>query len=111
MLPVLIIMKVLSLAARLAGYGSELGGLVGIFIIVMLPIGILTTLLPLDELANRPSAMEPNSASSSGLWMMSFMVAIKCPPTKYRINEKRRVFSASRPCDTDRIPEKTASVK
>ena len=65
----------------------------------------LTTLLPLAELANRPSA------SSSGLWMMSFMVAIKCPPTKYRMNEKRRVFSASRPCDTDRIPEKAASVK
>ena len=41
-LPVLIIMTVLSLAARLAGYGSVLGGLVGIFIIVMLPIGILT---------------------------------------------------------------------
>ena len=70
----------------------------------------LTTLLPLAELANRPSAMEPNSASS-GLWMMSFMVAIKCPPTKYRMNEKRRVFSACRPCNTDRIPEKTASVK
>ncbi len=34
---------VLSLAARLAGYGSVLGGLVGIFIIVMLPIGILTS--------------------------------------------------------------------
>ena len=33
----------LSLAARLAGYGSVLGGLVGIFIIVMLPIGILTS--------------------------------------------------------------------
>ena len=31
------------LAARLAGYGSVLGGLVGIFIIVMLPIGILTS--------------------------------------------------------------------
>lgn len=42
-LPVLIIMPVLSLAARLAGYGSVLGGLVGIFIIVMLPIGILTS--------------------------------------------------------------------
>ena len=40
-LPVLIIMTVLSLAARLAGYGAALGGLVGIFIIVMLPIGIL----------------------------------------------------------------------
>ena len=40
-LPVLVIMTVLSLAARLAGYGSVLGGLVGIFIIVMLPIGIL----------------------------------------------------------------------
>ena len=40
-LPVLIIMTVLS--ARLAGYGSVLGGLVGIFIIVMLPIGILTS--------------------------------------------------------------------
>ena len=37
------IMTVLSLAARLAGYGSVLGGLVGIFIIVMLPIGILTS--------------------------------------------------------------------
>ena len=36
-------MTVLSLAARLAGYGSVLGGLVGIFIIVMLPIGILTS--------------------------------------------------------------------
>ena len=36
-------MTVLSLAARLAGYGSALGGLVGIFIIVMLPIGILTS--------------------------------------------------------------------
>ena len=70
----------------------------------------LTILLPLAELANRPSAMEPNRASS-GLWMMSFMVAIKCPPAKYRMNEKRRVFSASRPCDTDRIPEKAASVK
>ena len=70
----------------------------------------LTTLLPLAKLANRPSAMEPNRASS-GLWMMSFMVAIKCPPTKYRMNEKRRVFSARRPCNTDRIPEKTASVK
>ena len=33
-LPVLIIMTVLSLAARLAGYGSVLGGLVGIFITV-----------------------------------------------------------------------------
>ena len=42
-LPVLIIMTVLSLAARLAGYGAALGGLVGIFIIVMLPIGILTS--------------------------------------------------------------------
>ena len=42
-LPVLIIMTVLSLAARLAGYGSVLGGLVGIFIIVMPPIGILTS--------------------------------------------------------------------
>lgn len=43
-LPVLIIMTVLSLAARLAGCGSALGGLVvGIFIIVMLPIGILTS--------------------------------------------------------------------
>ena len=41
--PVLILMTVLSLAARLAGYGSVLGGLVGIFIIVMLPIGILTS--------------------------------------------------------------------
>ncbi len=41
--PVLIIMTVLSLAARLAGYGSVLGGLVGIFIIVMPPIGILTS--------------------------------------------------------------------
>lgn len=39
-LPVLGIMTVLSLAAR---YGSALGGLVGIFIIVMLPIGILTS--------------------------------------------------------------------
>ena len=36
-------MTVLSLAARLAGYGSVLGGLVGIFIIVMLPLGILTS--------------------------------------------------------------------
>ena len=71
----------------------------------------LTTLLPLAKLANRPRAMEPNRAGSSGLWMMSFMVAIKCPPTKYRMNEKRRVLSARRPCDTDRIPEKTASVK
>lgn len=43
LLPVLVIMTVLSLAARLAGYGSALGGLVGIFIIVMLPIGILTS--------------------------------------------------------------------
>lgn len=42
-LPVLIIMMVVSIAARLAGYGSVLGGLVGIFIIVMLPIGILTS--------------------------------------------------------------------
>ena len=42
-LPVLGIMTVLSLAARLAGYGSVLGGLVGIFIIVILPIGILTS--------------------------------------------------------------------
>ena len=42
-LPVLVIMTVLSLAARLAGYGSVLGGLVGIFIIVTLPIGILTS--------------------------------------------------------------------
>ena len=33
----------LSLAARLAGYGSVPGGLVGIFIIVMLPIGVLTS--------------------------------------------------------------------
>ena len=40
-LPVLIIMTVLSLAARLAGYGSVLGGLVGIFIIVMLVTGTL----------------------------------------------------------------------
>ena len=40
---VLILMTVLSLAARLAGYGAVLGGLVGIFIIVMLPIGILTS--------------------------------------------------------------------
>ena len=30
LLPVLVIMTVLSLAARLAGYGSALGGLVGI---------------------------------------------------------------------------------
>ena len=29
--------------AELAGYGAALGGLVGIFIIVMLPIGILTS--------------------------------------------------------------------
>ena len=43
LLPVLVIMTVLSLAARLAGYGSVLGGLVGIFIIVMLPIGTLTS--------------------------------------------------------------------
>ena len=42
-LPVLIIMTVVSIAARLAGYGSVLGGLVGIFIIVMLLIGILTS--------------------------------------------------------------------
>ena len=42
-LPVLVLMTVLSLAARLAGYGTVLGGLVGIFIIVMLPIGILTS--------------------------------------------------------------------
>ena len=42
-LPVLIIMTALSLAARLAGYGAVLGSLVGIFIIVMLPIGILTS--------------------------------------------------------------------
>lgn len=42
-LPVLIIMTVLSLAARLTGYGSVLGGLVGIFIIIMLPIGIITS--------------------------------------------------------------------
>lgn len=42
-LPVLIIMTVVSIAARLVGYGSVLGGLVGIFIIVMLPIGILTS--------------------------------------------------------------------
>ena len=42
-LPVLIIMTVVSIAARLAGYGSVLGGLVGIFIIVMLPIGIRTS--------------------------------------------------------------------
>ena len=40
-LPVLIIMTVFSLAARLAGYGSVLGGLVGIFIIVMLVTGTL----------------------------------------------------------------------
>ena len=40
-LPVLVIMTVLSLAARLAGYGSVLGGLVGIFIIVMLVTGTL----------------------------------------------------------------------
>ena len=40
---VMILMTVLSLAARLAGYGAVLGGLVGIFIIVMLPIGILTS--------------------------------------------------------------------
>ena len=52
----------------------------------------LTTLLPLAELANRPRAMEPNRAGSSGLWMMSFMVAIKCPPTKYRMNEKGGCF-------------------
>ena len=37
------VLPVLSLAARLAGYGSVLGGLVGIFIIVILPIGILTS--------------------------------------------------------------------
>ena len=43
LIAVLVIMTVLSLAARLAGYGSVLGGLVGIFIIVMLPIGILTS--------------------------------------------------------------------
>ena len=43
LLPVLVIMTVLSLAARLAGYGSVPGGLVGIFIIVMLPIGVLTS--------------------------------------------------------------------
>ena len=42
-LPVRIIMTVRSLAARRAGYGSVLGGRVGIFIIVMLPIGILTS--------------------------------------------------------------------
>lgn len=42
-LPVLIIMTVLSLLARIAGYGSILGGLVGIFIIIMLPIGIITS--------------------------------------------------------------------
>ena len=37
------VLPVLIIAARLAGYGSVLGGLVGIFIIVMLPIGILTS--------------------------------------------------------------------
>ena len=50
-LPVLVIMTVLSLAARLAGYGSVLGGLVGIFIIVMLPIGI-------QSCAEAPKGME-----------------------------------------------------
>ncbi|MGN0299167.1 MAG: hypothetical protein ACI4C1_08325 [Lachnospiraceae bacterium] len=42
-LPVLIIMSAISLAARIAGFGSVLGGFVGIFIIVMLPIGIITS--------------------------------------------------------------------
>ena len=36
-------MTVVSLAARVAGFGAALGGLVGIFIIVMLPVGILTS--------------------------------------------------------------------
>ena len=39
------------------------------------------------------------------------MVAIDCPSYKYRINEKKRGFSARRPCDTDRIPKKAVSVK
>ena len=60
------------------------------------------------EIYRRPPM---TSASRSGLWMMSFMVAIKCSPSKYGMNEKRRVLSARRLCDTDRIPEKAASVK
>ena len=60
------------------------------------------------EMYKRPPM---TSASSSGLWMISFMVAIDCPSYKYRINEKKRVFSARRPRDTDRIPKKAVSVK
>ena len=42
-IPVLIIMSVISIAARMMGIGSYLSGFVGIFIIIMLPIGILTS--------------------------------------------------------------------
>ena len=42
-IPVLIIMSVLSIAARFLGLGSVMSGFVGIFIIIMLPIGILTS--------------------------------------------------------------------
>ncbi|EDP22533.1 hypothetical protein FAEPRAM212_00778 [Faecalibacterium prausnitzii M21/2] len=39
------------------------------------------------------------------------MVAIDCPSYKYRINEKKRVFSVRRPRDTDMILKKAVSVK
>lgn len=42
-LPVLVIMTIISIAARVTGLGTVLGGLVGIFIIVMLPVGIITS--------------------------------------------------------------------
>lgn len=42
-IPVLIIMSVLSIAARILNMGSVLNGFVGICIIVMLPVGLLTS--------------------------------------------------------------------
>ena len=42
-IPVLIIMTIISIAARILGLGSVLSGFVGVFIILMLPIGILTS--------------------------------------------------------------------
>lgn len=71
-LPVLIIMTVVSLAARLAGYGSVLGGLVGIFIIVMLPIRHPDFLCAVEEGQNPGSGQraEVKQSERSGSCMV-----------------------------------------
>lgn len=42
-IPVLIIMTIVSIGARILGLGDTLLGFVGVFIIIMLPVGILTS--------------------------------------------------------------------